>query len=557
MKARELPQSAREMSGRKQIHGYEIREMPLLRPAGRDDVILHTLKHFLNDAERWERVEPRSARTPQEALNSIRQQRLALPKFGPGRVLLHPMSAVMWWDTPARELVLATHDEGYYPRYCTLVALAGSFVDKRSLWIHTSDLRSTADVDGYRVVGELIGRVFQVISAHPSSVVGAGTKGSARLVSVGHALEKKLQDLARHASQEDDMPRGTQPGAPMSTTQRLMNLRDQTARALDRLKAETSALDATVFLDRLARAEAFPEEELSSAGISEFVAAARAFRSENQASLGDAANSGLDLEQLKSSAYSLAEGSEPTAAMSYGLDCVVAANIEPWLPSKRRAPLREVLRDVSSVMESNPEPFIECVRIAQDLVENEHPRRVRGVWARRFVDVFLRLDELADEDALAAARDPSRSALEALDQIHRSHAAETPPLFESLLPWTKEWVERMRSLLTVPSLPAAVLASSTVQHVDDYVPLATAFGGEFVLVRERMTFLLEWHPETSSAVSDIELVLHRAAGDEIPAFERRNEVIRWVVATGESPAGLRMTARCGHDSVALELPEAR
>jgi len=184
--------------------GWIVSPMWLSSP-GSSDAVEHTIRHFLNAQEEWERVEPRDALDPRGVRNQVpvewRLETFSSFSEPEGRRI----NAKEWWLSPRLPIVLKAHADGYYPRYANLVRMAGEFLAPGSAWSKgKTPQRIRAEVDGCVIAGDLrTSNRFQVISAYRSYILKQ-TKPTS-LGTLGDRLKARCQELRAVASSPQEL----------------------------------------------------------------------------------------------------------------------------------------------------------------------------------------------------------------------------------------------------------------------------------------------------------------------------------------------------------------
>lgn len=128
-------------------HGRAILPMTAGGP-GSNDLVRHTLKHFLAGHEAWGGLPPGDAPRPEALFAEAQRRGLGASAFGSTVV------DARWWADPRHGFVLAAHDEGFYPRYAKLAADAGRTGSPGGKWRWEGGRRFKAEIDGMVVVVE-------------------------------------------------------------------------------------------------------------------------------------------------------------------------------------------------------------------------------------------------------------------------------------------------------------------------------------------------------------------------------------------------------------------
>src|SRR5690606_37913290 len=137
-------------------------------------------------------------------------------------------------------------------------------------------------------------------------------------------------------------------------SERARYLGEQLASAVDALGTATRGPDVVVFLDRLARLEAYPTEELSAVpGLPDLVAEAVNARAEHAAELGKIAGSAFDLDQLLDEGRNLPADDIANERDSWLRDVLVLATVAPWLTPARRRQAQWTLEKARAIVEAD------------------------------------------------------------------------------------------------------------------------------------------------------------------------------------------------------------
>lgn len=207
--------------------------------------------------------------------------------------------------------------------------------------------------------------------------------------------------------------------------QRARYLGEQLSSLMESLAQATKGPDIVLFLDRLARLEAYPAEELTAAGVERLVRDARAAREEHSAELGKLAGWAIDLETLLDVGRHLPSTNLDAGERFTWLNAVLRlATILPWLPPSRQMLARGALERARAQVVGEPAAFLAASALASDRWQLEHPEGLCPEAAA----VLALLDEvalLAAVDADSGRADASRvkAALDAAGR-HAVEAAE-------------------------------------------------------------------------------------------------------------------------------------
>jgi hypothetical protein len=163
--------------------------------AGSNDLVRHTLKHFLARQEAWGSLPPRDATPPDTFVAEAKRRGLGTGSFGSG------VQDARWWAEPGRAFVLAAHDDGFYPRYAKLAGDAGRPGAAGSKWTWVSGARHAAEIDGMVVVVELRSEdELIVVSAYRSLVSRESTSPGRGLATFGEVWAARCRKRPPAAS---------------------------------------------------------------------------------------------------------------------------------------------------------------------------------------------------------------------------------------------------------------------------------------------------------------------------------------------------------------------
>lgn len=202
-------------------------------------------------------------------------------------------------------------------------------------------------------------------------------------------------------------------------------LGEQLTAAMIALGEATRGSDALLFLDRLARLEAYGPDVLSAVdGLGALVAEAQAARMEHAVELGAAGGGGLDLERFLEAGRRLPVDDVEGERDGWLRDLLLIATVRPWLVGDRAELAKRTLDRAVAMIEAEPEAFLGASAVSADRREYENPVAL-GQDAReliaRLTDLPLlvlfersRVQERADRVDRALAR-AGRHAVDAAD----------------------------------------------------------------------------------------------------------------------------------------------
>lgn len=286
-------------------------------------------------------------------------------------------------------------------------------------------------------------------------------------------------------------------------TERARYLGEQLASAMDALGTATRGPDVVVFLDRLARLEAYPADELAAVpGLTEFVAEAESARAEHGADLGKVAGFAFDLDQLLDAGRHLPADDGASERDSWLRDVLVLATVAPWLSPPRQRQVAWALEKARAMVEADAEAFLDASVLVSDRRQLESPDGLAGE-ARAFLRVLGDLPLLVAFD-----RAPSRTSVRRVDAaLGRIDPALVEVVDDALTDH-----EHRRTI----RLPSASERQALAAADDSHTTLVRMEGGRWVLVRHRGALRLQFEgPETDHGVS----ILEGADTVELPADE--------------------------------------
>jgi len=301
------------------------------------------------------------------------------------------------------------------------------------------------------------------------------------------------------------------------------------------LGGATRGVDALHFLDRLARLEALPAEELAEAGLSELVATAAATRASRAPELGRIAGESLDLERFLELGRHLPPDPEDPARQGWLRDLLLIATVLPWLPPARGNVASEALDQALALVEADAEGFLAASSVATDRREHEQPQG----WpsqAREALQVLTDLPLLVLFDRADDEPDEARvqAALALVDEATLEEAEDA--LLDRDL---------FRALLRRPAAGAGV----TLYAADEEsVALCRMFRGVWTVHARAGGLALRWSPLESAELLPISAELLSAEGSG--SLDRDAEGL-FLLPAGALPATLRL--RVGPDSRTLLL----
>lgn len=199
-------------------------------------------------------------------------------------------------------------------------------------------------------------------------------------------------------------------------TERARYLGEQLASAMDALGTATRGPDVVVFLERLARLEAYPADELAAVpGLTELVAEAVSARAEHGADLGKVAGFAFDLDQLLDAGRHLPADDGASERDSWLRDVLVLATVAPWLSPPRQRQVAWALEKARAMVEADAEAFLDASVLVSDRRQFESPDGLAGE-ARAFLRVLGDLPLLVAFDR-APARTSVRRVYAVLGRI--------------------------------------------------------------------------------------------------------------------------------------------
>lgn len=171
-------------------------------------------------------------------------------------------------------------------------------------------------------------------------------------------------------------------------TERARYLGEQLTAAMDALGSGTRGTDVVVFLDRLARLEAYPARELAVVpGLTDLVAEARSARTEHATELGRVASLAFDLDQLLDDGRHLPADDIGAERDAWLRDVLVLATVALWLSPVRRRQVQWMLEKANAMIEADAEAFLDASVLVSDRRALEAPEGL-GEEARAFLNLL-------------------------------------------------------------------------------------------------------------------------------------------------------------------------
>lgn len=323
-------------------------------------------------------------------------------------------------------------------------------------------------------------------------------------------------------------------------TERALWLGEQLRDHMIALGAATRAVDVLLFLDRLARLEALPADELAEAGLVELVASAVAARDAHRQELGRAAGEGLDLDRFLELGRDLPPDPDDPARDGWLRDLLLVAVVLPWLSPDRRDLARTALEQAVALVEADPEAFLAASSVATDRWEHEQPQ-AWNAEAREALQALGDLPLLVLYDRAAGETDQDRvaAALERAGEDARE-AAE-----DALLDW-----EIRRNLTRRPTRAAGLVLHAAVQGG---AALCRMLAGLWEILPHPDGQALRWHPQDPSAAQRVSAEILGPDGPILLSVDNNGD---FILPPGDGPSTLRLSV--GPDSRTILLnPEGR
>jgi hypothetical protein len=191
-------------------------------------------------------------------------------------------------------------------------------------------------------------------------------------------------------------------------TDRAKFLGEQLSEAMHRLGQVTLSADILLFLDRLARLETFPQDDLDETeGLVDLVRRAQAARQQGASEIAAVASRGLDLEQFLDTGRRLRASADTGERDGWLRDLLLVATVLPWLSAPRAWLARAVIEKAEALVESDPEGFLAASRLAEDRLANEYCEGL-STEARGVISLLQELPLLVLFDRQAGEADASR-----------------------------------------------------------------------------------------------------------------------------------------------------
>jgi len=318
-------------------------------------------------------------------------------------------------------------------------------------------------------------------------------------------------------------------------TDRARYLGEQLAAAMDALGAATRGSDVVLFLDRLARLEAYPASELAAvAGLPELVAEAASARAEHAAELASFAGLTFDLDQLLDDGRHLPADDAVGERDSWLRDLLVLATVAPWLSPPRRRQAQWALEKAHAMVEADAEAFLDASALVFDRRQLEAPEGL-GDEARALLSLLADLPLVVAFERTAARPSAQRvdAALRRLD----------PSLLDAAADALADHAER-----TAVRLPSSQERLALAAADESHAALVHMEAGPWVLIRHRGALRLRFEGDEA----DVAVVVLEGAetGPLVPSAARTFPL---PLAT----EGLTLRLRVGPDSrvVHIDAPQ--
>jgi hypothetical protein len=265
-------------------------------------------------------------------------------------------------------------------------------------------------------------------------------------------------------------------------SERARYLGDQLASTMDALGTATRGADVVVFLDRLARLEAYPADELSTVpGLLELLAEAASARAEHAAELGRIAGFAFDLDQLLDDGRHLPADDVANERDSWLRDVLLLATVAPWLSPARLRQVGSALKKARATVEADAESFLDASVLVSDRRNLEAPEGL-GEEARDLLRVLGDLPLLVAFD-----RSPARAVADRVGaSLRRVDAAVLDAADDAL----EDHADRRRIRLPSASERLALAAAD-----EAHTTLVRMEGGRWVLVRHRGSLYIHFEGE--------------------------------------------------------------
>lgn len=239
--------------------------------------------------------------------------------------------------------------------------------------------------------------------------------------------------------------------------ERARYLGEQLTAAMDALGVATSGPDVVVFLDRLARLEAYPPAELAEVpGLAELVAEAQSARAEHRDELGKVAGYTFDLDRLLHDGRHLPIGDDGGERDGWLRDVLILATVTPWLSPARRRQAQWALEKANAMVEAEAEAFLDASVLVSDRRTLEAPAGL-GEEARAFLEILGDLP-LAVCFQRAPSRPDTRRVKAALEHV-------APAWIDAADDALADHVGRGEIRLPGPGEPLALAAANTASAV--------------------------------------------------------------------------------------------
>ena len=291
----------------------------------------------------------------------------------------------------------------------------------------------------------------------------------------------------------------------MSTRiERLRLLGAGLAEELKGLEVQTNSRACIVFLETLARCEAFLTAEQRKASADELIGEAIRQREQHARLLSEWAAAGLNLARIEDGAADVLAGRLDAA--DWGRECLLIAAVVPWLPEGKAVEASARLEEAEAWATANPEAFARCSDVAVDRIRHERPDRMSSTQLNALLSAFNELPELIGVDA-----DDSEPA--PLDELVKRISAES---WAAANREVKTGTSAVASLVQPAKAADRPMLLAAASGMEEHALLKRIPAGELLLVRAADHLELRWRGEGAPVVeSDDEVLASKVEGSEL------------------------------------------
>lgn len=335
-----------------------------------------------------------------------------------------------------------------------------------------------------------------------------------------------------------------------SLNPRLESLGGQLISLMRTLSQEFDGAVTVLFLDVLARLEAFPARELSASGLDLVLREARtALKAEPRVT--QLAYSALDVSQLVQRTEALARETLATSddqeIETWARDLMLLATIAPFFTPAQASVIEDAVLQATSIASVNPGAFAAAVPWVNDRVEHEHLHDVKAPLVSTLVDDFEMLADEPPEASAPAGREETARLLEGAMQQLKPQQRTAVRLSLADAPVREAEIFQLFSPAGTPSQRVQFAAA----HGDEarQVLLRRHGDGAFELAWNGRSLELQWKGKGTPEVFVLEGAKRRKL-----ARKRSGKGAAWSLDAEAKKGAPRLVAQFGDEEIEVIVP---